>query len=95
MIVRIVTMKFKKDLNTQFKEIYNNTRPLILQSKGCISVCLLEDIHDPQRLTTFSEWETERDLNLYRESELFKSTWNNVKQLFDAKPQANSYIKYI
>jgi heme-degrading monooxygenase HmoA len=38
-----------------------------------------------------SFWETEEALELYRSSELFRSTWAKTKLLFDEKPQANSY----
>ncbi|NOT37569.1 MAG: antibiotic biosynthesis monooxygenase [Saprospiraceae bacterium] len=93
MIVRIVKMKFKEEHSSRFIEIYKTVKPFILKCKGCIAVNLLIDVNDSRVMSTISEWETENDLNQYRDSELFGITWSEVKQLFEDKPQANSYNK--
>jgi heme-degrading monooxygenase HmoA len=37
---------------------------------------------------TVSIWESEDDLNAYRNSELFENTWAKTKVLFNDKPEA-------
>lgn len=37
---------------------------------------------------TLSHWESEENLEQYRQSELFKSTWAKTKVLFREKAQA-------
>ena len=42
---------------------------------------------------TLSYWDSERDLEAYRNSELFKDVWGRVKVLFGAPTQALSLNK--
>ncbi len=91
MIKRIVRMKFKPGCESSFIDIFQRSALAIRSFKGCHHVELLNDINDPLVFTTLSFWETEEALELYRSSELFRSTWAKTKLLFDEKPQANSY----
>jgi len=42
---------------------------------------------------TYSYWDSEKDLNNYRDSQLFKEVWSNTKILFNLKPEAWSVDK--
>jgi len=50
----------------------------------------MRDINQPNIYITHSQWESETDLNNYRNSELFKTTWAKTKVLFSEKPLAFS-----
>ena len=64
-----------------FAESKNN----IAGQPGCHGVQLLEG---EGHFFTFSHWESEADLNAYRESALFGEVWPKTKALFYDKPQA-------
>ena len=49
---------------------------------------LLQSASEPNVLFTLSIWERESDLEIYRQSELFLSTWARTKALFADKPEA-------
>ncbi len=93
MILRIVKMKFKAENCNEFLELFNKYHSQIAGFKNCISVELLRDINDPQIFFTYSKWESETDLNNYRDSELFKSVWSQTKALFEQKAEAWSVEK--
>ena len=82
MIIRVVKMAFREDTVNLFIEIFNQTRQAIEQFEGCRSVELMKDANTKDQYFTLSRWETEEDLQNYRDSYLFKSTWAKVKPLF-------------
>ncbi len=88
MIKRIVKLTFKPELLPEFMQVFEASAPLIRQFPGCVHMELLENLAAPNILFTFSIWENESDLELYRQSELFKDTWAKTKVLFEAKAEA-------
>ena len=88
MIKRLVKLTFKPQNIEDFKEIFQESKNLIKSFKGCRDVELLQDINNPCIFFTHSIWDSEKDLNTYRESDLFNSVWAKTKVLFDAKPEA-------
>ncbi|HWY13167.1 MAG TPA: antibiotic biosynthesis monooxygenase family protein [Bacteroidia bacterium] len=88
MIKRIVKMSFQPDKVEEFKTIFKTNWKLIAGFKGCSHVELLQDKIHPNIFFTFSIWENENDLNVYRDSELFEKVWSRTKVLFNDKPQA-------
>jgi quinol monooxygenase YgiN len=82
MITRIVKMHFAPGNAEAFLLIFEEMKAHIAQSKGCVSLNLHQDIKHPDQFFTISIWESEQDLNNYRQSELFKLTWARVKPLF-------------
>lgn len=93
MIVRIVKMHFKGGHVEHFLEIFQQHKQAIRRVKGCTHLELLRDIHNPLSYATLSQWDSERDLEAYRNSELFKDVWGRVKGLFGAPTQAFSLNK--
>ena len=93
MILRIVKMKFKSEHCNEFLELFNKYHSQIAGFKNCISVELLRDINDTDIFFTYSKWESESDLNNYRESELFKLVWAQTKAMFEQKAEAWSIEK--
>ena len=87
MIIRIVKMTFQPDKVNEFLEIFASSKDKIRNSPGCNHLELLQDRSDPSVFFTYSRWNSESDLNNYRNSELFGKVWKSTKKLFlkDAK----------
>jgi quinol monooxygenase YgiN len=90
MLIRIVRMHFTPDGKAEFLKTFSRHRTAIGSFPGCTHLSLLRDLRDVNCLTTLSHWNTEEDLEAYRQSELFTSVWASVKPLFAKQPQAYS-----
>jgi len=88
MITRIVKMKFKPENVEAFREIFDQSKKMISEFEGCLKLNLLKDSGDEFTYFTISLWNTENDLNNYRDSYIFKNTWSKVKPLFSEKAEA-------
>ena len=88
MIVRIVKMTFEQQKANEFLTIFNESKHLIRNMEGCSHLELLNDIHSPNIYFTYSYWDSDDDLNNYRNSELFNTVWAKTKVLFSAKAEA-------
>lgn len=88
MITRIVKMKFKPENVETFREIFDQSKKMISEFEGCLKLNLFKDSKDESTYFTISLWNTENDLNNYRDSYLFKNTWSKVKPLFSEKAEA-------
>jgi quinol monooxygenase YgiN len=95
MIIRIVRMHFRDDTAEKFLEIFQTHRFAIRNVEGCIRLELLKDINHPFVFTTLSHWENAAYLEAYRNSDLFKAVWGQVKPLFSMQAQAFSLEKFI
>jgi heme oxygenase (mycobilin-producing) len=84
-MVRIVKMIFQEKHIADFKKIYANVNTKIILMPGCKSVQLLQDIQNPSIFFTYSHWNSETELNQYRDSLLFKETWQTIKPWFAEK----------
>jgi heme-degrading monooxygenase HmoA len=93
MIVRIVKMHFKRGHVETFLEIFQQHKKAIRNVAGCTHLELLRDVHNPLSYATLSHWDSERDLESYRNSELFRDVWGRVKVLFGSPTQASSLEK--
>jgi len=88
MIIRIVKMTFEKDKVEDFLELFNSSKHLIRNFKGCAHLELLSDIDSNNIYFTYSYWQSPSDLENYRNSELFKTVWSKTKFLFSHKAEA-------
>ena len=87
MLVRIVKMSFKEDKIDTFLSNFESKKECIRNFKGCHFLELYRDKLNTNIFFTYSYWETEADLNNYRQSDLFKGVWAETKVLFNDKPQ--------
>ena len=64
--------------------------PLMIQQKGCISEKLLRcrDVHE---FISYSEWETEADIEHYRQTDAHKEIVRHARGLKGAKAQVKLY----
>jgi heme-degrading monooxygenase HmoA len=88
MITRIVKLTIQQEKTAEFIALFNDSQSLIKNSEGCKHIELLTDIHQPNVFFTHSRWDSEKHLNLYRNSDLFKNIWPRTKLLFADKPEA-------
>jgi hypothetical protein len=81
-------MTFRPDAVDGFISIFEQKRKLIESFDGCGGVKLLRDINNPYIFFTYSTWKDEASLENYRQSQLFQTTWAEVKTIFAGKPEA-------
>lgn len=93
MFVRIVKMSFSEEHIEDFLNNFEENKNKIRNVKGCNLLELYRDKTNPNIFFTYSYWESESDLEHYRQSDLFKSVWSKTKQFFNAKPEAWSVDK--
>jgi heme-degrading monooxygenase HmoA len=93
MFVRIVKMSFSEEHIADFLDNFENNKHNIRNFRGCKLLELYRDKKDPNIFFTYSYWETEYDLEQYRQSDLFKSIWSKTKVFFNKKPEAWSIDK--
>ena len=86
MLIRFVRMTFQEDKTEEFQEIFDSSKDRIRAMRGCQHLELMRDNNQPNIYMTHSHWELETDLNNYRNSDLFKTTWAKTKLLFTEKP---------
>jgi quinol monooxygenase YgiN len=87
MIIRIVKMHFREDEVPRFLEIFEQSKMQIRSFPGCQQLKLLK-AELPGILFTYSHWESPEALEIYRQSELFKTTWAKTKRLFRHRAEA-------
>jgi autoinducer 2-degrading protein len=93
MFVRIVKMSFAEEHIEEFLENFNLQKENIRSFEGCQFLELYRDKNKTCIFFTYSYWETESDLEHYRNSDLFRDVWSKTKPLFNDKPQAWSVDK--
>lgn len=93
MIIRIVKLSFHEEHIDLFRSIFNLSKEKIVAHKGCHKVELLQDCQNKGVFFTYSWWDSEEDLNAYRQSKLFDKVWRETKILFNDKPMAWSTEK--
>lgn len=95
MFVRIVKMSFHEENIPAFLENFDLMKTKIRNSPGNRFLELYQDKNNPCIFFTYSYWETEADLENYRQSELFYDVWQFTKKLFNDKPEAWSVDKLV
>lgn len=93
MLVRIVKMSFNESAIDAFLKNFDANKHKIRAFKGCIFLELYRDKNNTNVFFTYSYWNSEADLEAYRQSDLFKNVWSKTKPLFNAKPEVWSVDK--
>lgn len=86
-------MSFEPKETDNFLALFNERKELIRGFEGCKHLELWQDAHSSNVYLTYSIWESEKHLDHYRFSDLFKDTWARTKALFADKPIAWSVIQ--
>lgn len=95
MFVRLVKLSFHEHHIPAFLENFEQIKNKIRSAPGNLLLELYQDKDNPCIFFTYSYWETENDLENYRQSELFYEVWTFTKSLFNAKPEAWSVDKLV
>lgn len=88
MIKRIVKLTFRPEEIDTFLAIFHSKKEAIRAFPGCHHLELWRNREPNNVFFTYSYWDAPSDLEAYRHSELFKSTWKQTKALFADKPEA-------
>ena len=86
-------MTFEPENIPSFERIFEASSQQIRSFPGCNHLELLQDIDNPQVFFTYSHWESEADLQAYRESDFFLEVWGRTRKLFAERPRAWSLNK--
>lgn len=95
MFVRIVKLSFHEENIPAFLDNFEQMKEKIRNAPGNRFLELYQDKNNKGIFFTYSYWETEEDLEKYRNSELFYDVWNFTKKLFNDKPEAWSVDKLV
>jgi len=87
-------MKFQPEGVDSFTTLFDGVKSQIRNFPGCTYLKLMRDHNDPNIFVTYSKWESQQDLDAYRQSELFGTTWKKTKALFADKPVAFSLEEF-
>lgn len=88
MVTRIVKMEFRAECIDAFLEMFEAKKEAIIAQPGCMDLEMLQDIHNPAIIFTYSHWKNEAALNAYRGTELFGVVWKETKSYFSGKASA-------
>ncbi len=88
MIVRIVKMHFRENEVENFIAVFEASKDFIREFPGNHHLQLLQDQRESGIFFTYSIWDNEEALNLYRKSDLFRQTWAKTKPLFEKPAEA-------
>ena len=88
MITRIVKLHLQEEKVEDFLLLFDQVVTKVNGFPGCQKMYMLRDINNQSIFITHSLWDSEEDLNKYRDSELFKLIWPTIKPWFAEKPQA-------
>lgn len=93
MVIRIVKLTMREADAEKFKNYFPSVSKIIRSQEGCNSLQAWQDIHHPNIFFTYSIWNSEDDLNNYRDSAFFLEFWRTVKPWFDAKAEVWTFDK--
>jgi quinol monooxygenase YgiN len=93
-MIRIVKLTFTEDKVTDFLSFFDSIKHIVNNFPGCHGMKLLQDIHNPSIVMTYSLWKEEQDLENYRISPEFKNIWSTIKPWFSEKAEAWSVNAY-
>ena len=92
MIKRIVKLSFHPDKVDDFLAVFEEQKENIRHFKGCEHLELWRSPSKEGLFFTYSIWEDEAALEVYRASDFFAGTWARTKVLFNDRPEAWSVV---
>ena len=88
MIIRIVKMEFQEQHSNEFEAFSAQIHATIRSFEGCQHLEIYRDIVQPNIFFSYSHWQSEEQLNAYRQSDFFRQTWARTKAMFAQRAQA-------
>ncbi len=93
MIIRIVKLTIREEEVDTFKSYFTTVCDIIRHQPGCNVLQVWQDIENANIFFTYSLWDSEQDLNNYRDSAFFGQFWKTVKPWFATKAEVWSFNK--
>ena len=87
MLVRIVKLSINPENTDSFLANFEANKINIRAFEGCNFLELYRDQNNTDLFFTYSHWKSEKDLDNYRNSELFNGIWAKTKKMFNGKPE--------
>jgi autoinducer 2-degrading protein len=87
-MIRIVKMTFKPEKVNEFLANFKKVKEQIRAFDGVEHLELLNDRNHANIYFTYSIWKSDKQLEKYRNSDLFKSVWALTKPMFIEKAEA-------
>jgi len=81
-------MHFRTEETNAFIKLFESVKSKIAAQEGCEGVKLIQDVSCSDVFFTLSHWKTPEHLEMYRNSELFATTWSTTKAMFKEKAKA-------
>ncbi len=88
MILRLVQLPLKEDCVEDFKRLFGESHPHLMDTPGCEEALLRTDHADPTTCWTVSKWQSIEHLESYRSSDWFRHTWPRIKTMLASRAQA-------
>ena len=85
MLTRIVKLTFMEEKTADFLAYFDTINTRVSTFENCYGMRLMQDIHHPNIIFTYSNWKDENALNNYRDSDLFVGVWSTIKPWIGAK----------
>lgn len=90
-IIRLIHIKIDASEVEKAMQVWKKEcAPLMIQQKGCISEKLLR-CRGSHELISYSEWDTEADIELYRNSDAHKEIIRHSRALKGSKAEVKLY----
>jgi len=90
-IVRLIHIKIDPtEMDRALRVWKTECAPLMIQQKGCISEKLLR-CREAHELISYSEWDSEADIELYRASDAHKEIVRHARALKGSKAEVKLY----
>jgi heme-degrading monooxygenase HmoA len=90
-IVRLIHIKIDPtEMDRALRVWKTECAPLMIQQKGCISEKLLR-CREAHELISYSEWDSEADIELYRASDAHKEIVRHARTLKGSKAEVKLY----
>jgi len=90
-VIRLIHIKIDPTETENAMHIWKKEcAPLMIQQKGCISEKLLR-CREAHEFISYSEWETENDIDLYKGSEAHEEIVRHTRGLKGAHAQVKLY----
>jgi len=88
-------MSFDENKIEEFLTNFHQIKEKIRNFDGCQFLELYQDKNNKNVFFTYSHWNSEQDLNNYRNSKLFIAVWSKTRTFFSDKPEAWSVDKLV
>ncbi len=91
-IIRLIHISIDPSETEKAEQVWKTEcAPLMIQQKGCLSEKLLRGRERPGELISYSEWESEADVERYDSSDAHKEIVRHARGVKGAKAEAKLY----